>query len=309
MFLELKNISKSYSQGVVVNNVGFSLAKGDMLCLLGPSGCGKSTILKMIGGFVKQDQGQIILDGTDIGKLPPEDRDVATVFQSYGLFPHMNVLDNVCYGLKIRKIKKAERKAQGMEMLKTIGLAHYATKEIAKLSGGEQQRVALARALIIKPKLLLLDEPLSNLDERLRLSMREEIKRIQRQFHITAIFVTHDQQEAFEIADQILLLNKGELMQQGSAEDLYRKPQNEFVRHFIGSANHLPNTFIRKEQIVFCEKGEDTMEAEVLQHLFLGEKIKYTLQCPLGVIEAVELSSAPLRQGKVYIQIKESMQV
>lgn len=192
MFLEIKNITKKYGEKTAVDNVSFSLEEGRLLTLLGPSGCGKTTILRAIGGFLKLDQGSILLNGQDISPISPEERGVATVFQSYGLFPNMKVYENVAYGLKFRGIRKKEARNMAYDFLNKVHLEEEGEKYPSQLSGGQQQRVALARSLIIKPKLLLLDEPLSNLDAKLREQMREEIRQVQQEFGVTMIFVTHD---------------------------------------------------------------------------------------------------------------------
>lgn len=253
MFLQVNKLTKIYNDKKVLDELSFSVHKGRMLVLLGPSGCGKSTILNAIGGFIKFD-GQIILNGRDITNLAPEERNIATVFQSFGLFPHMSVIENVTYGLKFRKIDKKKARKIGSEILEKVGLSGYEDRPIPPLSGGEKQRVALARSLIVNPELLLLDEPLSSLDAKLRIKMRREIKEIQKEFGVTSIFVTHDQEEAFEIADEIILLNKGKIMQKSKAADLYNKPENNFSLDFIGIHNSLSkNSYVRPENISLSE--------------------------------------------------------
>ncbi len=275
MFLEIKGLSKKYDKKIAVNTVDISLKEGKILCVLGPSGCGKSTILKMVGGFVKPDSGSIILDGKDITRLEAQDRQMATVFQSYGLFPNMNVLENVSYGLKFRYKDKKKIREAALDMIERVGLKSYEKKPVTNLSGGEQQRVALARSLVIKPKLLLLDEPLSNLDAKLRVQMQEEIKSLQREFKITTIFVTHDQSEAFSLADEVVLMNKGEISQTGSPESLYNEPENEFALNFIGQANIIDKKYVRPEMICFSDKGKNALIKDIVfkgsfYELYLG---------------------------------------
>lgn len=330
MYLTLHNISKAYKGKAAVKNISFTVQKGSMLCLLGPSGCGKTTILKAIGGFITPDSGSVFLDGADITDKPPEDRTVSTVFQSYGLFPHMNVLQNIIYGLKFKAISKKERIAMGTEMIQAMGLNGYEKKHIGELSGGEQQRVALARSLIIKPKLLLLDEPLSNLDAKLRISMRKEIKRIQKDFQITTVFVTHDQSEAFELADTIILMDKGVLMQEGTAQELYNTPCNDFVRDFIGSSNTVDGGYIRPERVSVLS-AEDTErfdgaiadkadaihsfeselpapeQAEITDVIFKGEIIELELRLKDKTLKSVVLNDgAAYRRGDaVYVRYQK----
>lgn len=292
MFFTVKNLTKTYKGRTAVADINIDLDKGQLLCLLGPSGCGKSTILHAIGGFVTLDAGQITLDGRDITALAPEEREVSTVFQSYGLFPHMNVLENICYGLKFKSIAKKDIRQLGLEMIDKMNLTGYADKQVHQLSGGEQQRVALGRSLIVKPKLLLLDEPLSNLDAKLRVSMREEIRRIQRDFGVTMIFVTHDQHEAFEIADQIVLLNQGEIMQVDTPAGLYNRPRNAFALDFIGHSNQLADGYVRPEQIQVSRRGPG-QPAVVQQIVFQGAFINLILTTPAG-----QLTATVLNQGQ-----------
>ena len=234
MYLELERVDKRFGDKRVVRDLSFGLDRGELLCILGPSGCGKTTTLNMIGGFLNPDSGQIRLDGQDTTGLPPERRPVTTVFQSYGLFPHMTVLENVTYGLRFRKLGRREIREKGMAYLELVGLADRAQSRIYALSGGQQQRVALARALAVEPKLCLLDEPFSNLDAALRTRMRYELKRLQREVGITMVFVTHDQEEALILADRIAVMEEGALAQLAAPEDLYRAPASPSVAEFLG---------------------------------------------------------------------------
>ncbi len=261
MYLRIKNLEKAFNNIKVVDNIDLELEKGKLLCLLGPSGCGKTTTLKMIGGFLKQDRGNIIIENEDISKALPENRPVSTVFQSYALFPHMNVIENIIYGLKFKGYSKKEALKKGEEYLEIIGLSELKNKKISQLSGGQQQRVALARSLIVNPKVLLLDEPLSNLDAKLRIKMRKEIKEFQSKFNMTMIFVTHDQEEALSIADYLAVMNKGKLIQVGTPEEIYNNPINEFVASFIGNINNVNINnkveLIRPEQITINKDHGD----------------------------------------------------
>ena len=276
MFLEVKNISKKYEDKYAIKDVSFSLEKGKFLCLLGPSGSGKSTILHSIGGFIKHE-GEIILDGKSIKNLSPEDRDVSTVFQSFGLFPHMNVLKNVMYGLKFKEKDKSkkEKEAEAREVLRIVGLNGYEKRYPSELSGGEKQRVALARSLVVRPKILLMDEPLSALDAKLRSEMQFEIRRIQREFNITTIFVTHDQKEAFVMADEIIIINHGELVAKGAPQDIYNHPKNEFTLDFIGNKNIINGKYVRPEKIRPDANGEEFIIKDIT---FNGETIELDIE-------------------------------
>ncbi len=246
MFLELDHISKHFpardGSGEVraVDNVQIGIQQGQFVTLLGPSGCGKTTTLRLIAGFEFPTHGRIVLDGQEINELPPNRRDMAMVFQSYAIFPHLNVYENIAYGLKIKKLSGQElRRKVGavMELTELTGLENRAPNQ---LSGGQQQRVALARALVMEPKVLLFDEPLSNLDAKLRVQMRTEIRRIQQELGITSVYVTHDQDEAMVLSDQIVVMHRGRVQQIGTALEIYRRPHNRFVADFIGRANFLP---------------------------------------------------------------------
>lgn len=285
VYLELKNLNKSFGEKEVVKNLSLSLGKGELLCLLGSSGCGKTTTLKMIGGFLKPNSGEIWVDGQNITYLEPEERPVSTVFQSYALFPHLTVLENVIYGLKFQKIKKKEAKEMGMEYLETVGLSDYVHAKIHEISGGQQQRVALARSLITKPKVLLLDEPLSNLDAKLRVKMRQEIKQIQNKFNITMVFVTHDQEEAMVLGDSIAIMDQGNLVQIGNPEEVYTKPANEFSRNFLGISNHFQDEhgteiYCRPEDLIFVENGR--IHGTILREEFLGFYRQYYIRLTNG---------------------------
>ena len=234
MYLELSHLKKSFGEKTVVEDLTLSLPQGELLCILGSSGCGKTTTLNMIGGFLAPDSGQILLDGEDITAIPPERRPVSTVFQSYGLFPHMTVLQNVVYGLKFQHIRRSEAREKGLRYLDMVGLADYAGAYIHEISGGQQQRVALARALIVEPKLCLLDEPFSNLDAALRVKMRQELKNLQRELGMTMVFVTHDQEEALILADRMAIMEKGRVLQYDAPLHIYHNPVSSFVADFLG---------------------------------------------------------------------------
>jgi putative spermidine/putrescine transport system ATP-binding protein len=238
-FLKIDNISKSFKDNQVVKGVDLSFNKGEFVSLLGPSGCGKTTILRMIAGFEAPTTGSIVVDGKDITALPPNQRKIGMVFQAYALFPNMTVADNIGFGLKIAGAPRPERDARVEEMLKLIGLPGYGKRYPFELSGGQQQRVALARALAPRPRMLLLDEPLSALDAKIRVSLREEIRAIQRELAITTVFVTHDQEEALSISDRIVVMNSGKVEQFGTPFEVYNRPQTRFAATFVGTLNTL----------------------------------------------------------------------
>lgn len=274
MFLEVQDLSKKYQDKTILHHLSFSVDAGEMLVVLGPSGCGKSTLLSCLNGFTEVSGGDVLLAGQSIVETAPEQRNITTVFQSYSLFPHMNVLQNLMYGLKFQKISKKQARLKALDMLDLLQMSEYANSSIQALSGGQQQRIALGRSLIVAPKLLLLDEPFSNLDEKLRLSMRLELRRLQKQLGMTMIFVTHDQQEAFAIADRILVMKNGQIQQLASGAELYQAPKNDFVLTFIGTANHLsPKTYVRPEQIQLRldAKGPGVIQ----QKIFQGATVDY----------------------------------
>ncbi|NLY36199.1 MAG: ABC transporter ATP-binding protein [Tissierellia bacterium] len=297
--IELRNIEKSFGDHQVLNQINLEIEEDEFLTILGPSGCGKTTILRLIGGFETPDSGEVIFDDKDITQVPAYLRPVNTLFQKYSLFPHLNVYDNVAFGLRIKKVPEAEIKPRVDEMLGLVNLKGFEKRWVDSLSGGQQQRIAMARALINRPEVLLLDEPLGALDLKLRKDMQVELKRIQRELGITFVFVTHDQEEALTLSDRIIVLNEGIIQQIGSPLDIYNEPINAFVADFIGESNILegimhknydvsfsgkhfvcvdedfyPNeavdVVIRPEdvEIVSVEKG--TLQGEVLSCLFMG---------------------------------------
>jgi iron(III) transport system ATP-binding protein len=245
-FLELKGLSKRYGAQTVVDRLDLSAEKGELICLLGPSGCGKTTTLRLIAGFAAPDEGEIRIDGKVLSRpgtaTPPERRSMSMIFQSYALWPHMSVFENVAYGLRLRRLSDNDIREEVKGILAVTRLTDFAERYPAELSGGQQQRVSLARALVVKPAILLLDEPLSNLDANLREEMRFEIRSLHDQYRYTTVYVTHDQTEAMTTADRVVIMNKGKIEQQGTPEEIYREPQSEFVARFIGGTNILKGT-------------------------------------------------------------------
>jgi putative spermidine/putrescine transport system ATP-binding protein len=235
--LAVTGISKHLGGAEVVSDLSLTVPRGQLVCLLGPSGCGKTTTLRMIAGFLRPDIGRITIDGADVTELPPEDRPTAMVFQNYALWPHMTVFKNVAFGLRLRRVSKREVNDRVMAVLKLVNLERARDRHPTQLSGGEQQRVALARAIVLEPKLLLLDEPLSNLDAKLRVVVREEIREIQQRLGIAMVFVTHDQDEALSIADRVAVMSGGRIEQFAGPETLYARPETSFVAGFVGSMN------------------------------------------------------------------------
>ena len=249
--LEARHISLSYDSTPVLRDVNLRVEPGEFFALLGPSGSGKSTLLRLIAGFNQHQSGELLVDGQDITGVPPHARGVGMVFQNYALWPHMSVFDNVAFGLVERRESRDTIRRKVGEVLELVGLAQYAQRRPGQLSGGQQQRVALARTVVIRPRLLLLDEPLSNLDKQLRVQMREELKNLQRQLGLTTIFVTHDQEEAMTTADRMAVLDKGVLQQVGAAATLYDEPANRFVAGFVGTANLVEGNMIEVDDQTF----------------------------------------------------------
>ncbi len=250
--ITLKNVSKSFDGVTVLNNINLYIRKKEFVTLLGPSGCGKTTTLRIIGGFESPDEGQVIFDGQQINDLPPYKRRVNTVFQKYALFPHLNVQDNIAFGLKIKKMPKAEIARRVDKMLDLVNLSGYGKRSVDSLSGGQQQRIAIARALVNEPEVLLLDEPLGALDLKLRKEMQLEIKAMQQRLGITFIYVTHDQEEALTMSDTVVVMRGGNILQIGTPKSIYDEPKNAFVANFIGESNIFPGTMLEDELVSFC---------------------------------------------------------
>lgn len=252
--LDLINLRKEFGSVTAVNNINLNVGDGEFLCFLGPSGCGKSTALRMVGGFEEPSGGDVRIDGNSVLDLPPNRRPTAMVFQKFTLWPHMKVYDNIAFGLRLRRMpsKEIDRKVNGS--LELVGLKTYGNRYPSQLSGGEQQRIALARAIVLEPKILLLDEPFSNLDALLRVRLREELRMIQRNIHITAIFVTHDQEEALSLADRIAVMNKGQIEQLDKPGQIYSTPRTLFVADFIGAMNIMQATR-NGDQVQIGERG------------------------------------------------------
>lgn len=240
--IEFVNVVKRYGSALAVDDISFSIAKGELVTFLGPSGCGKTTSLRLIAGLELPSAGQVLIGGRDVSRDPASDRNVGMVFQSYALFPHMNVLDNVSYGPVIRGGNKAEAQAKAREILEQVGLSGLQDRLPSELSGGQQQRVAVARAIVQQPEVLLFDEPLSNVDAKLRRKVRAEIRDLQRKFGLTAVYVTHDQEEALAVSDRIIVMRAGKIAQIGTPQDLYDRPATPFVADFIGDANLIEGT-------------------------------------------------------------------
>ncbi|WEJ59486.1 ABC transporter ATP-binding protein [Devosia sp. FJ2-5-3] len=313
-FLEVQNLVKSFGATTVVKNVGFAFDKGEFISLLGPSGCGKTTILRMIAGFEAPTSGTIWVEGQDITHLKPNQRKLGMVFQAYALFPNLNVGDNIGFGLKVAGMPADERRARVDEMLKLIGLSGYEKRFPYEMSGGQQQRVALARAIAPRPRLLLLDEPLSALDAKIRVSLREEIRAIQRDLGITTVFVTHDQEEALSISDRVVVMNAGNIEQLGTPHEVYNRPKTRFVATFVGQLNTVPATLvdpaaprdqlraIRPEMLSLSPRpGTDTTLSGTIEDVhFLGSVVRLRIDVggtALSVDTFNDQASAPPQRG------------
>lgn len=298
-FLVLDGVSKAFGKTVVIDDLSLAIEKGTMTTLLGPSGCGKTTILRLVAGLETPTAGRILIDGEDVTQTAIQHRDICIVFQSYALFPHMSIADNVGYGLKMLKVSKSERAQRIEEALALVDLAGFGSRYVDQISGGQQQRVALARALVLKPKVLLFDEPLSNLDANLRRSMREKIRDIQQTLNITSLYVTHDQSEAFAVSDQVVVMDKGKIVQKGTAKSLYLAPNSRFMANFMGEAtlfdgvlsgnsvtfnryevalNNVPAQLadgactvgVRPEAVRLTTTGQSAQQCQVESALFMG---------------------------------------
>ncbi|WP_077049147.1 ABC transporter ATP-binding protein [Pseudomonas sp. KK4] len=317
-FVQLEKLGKRYGDIDAVVATDLSVEKGEFVSLLGPSGCGKTTTLQMIAGFVEVTSGRIVLDGRDITHAKPASRGLGVVFQSYALFPHMSVKDNVAFGLRMRKVPNAEIQQRVDRVLKLVRLNQHAERYPRELSGGQRQRVALARALVIQPPVLLLDEPLSNLDANLREEMQFEIRRIQREVGITTLMVTHDQSEALSISDRVVVMQAGRITQIDAPYILYEHPRTEFISGFVGKANLLPGErdtagvvrvcshgageltlSLRPEKIDLRQAGAGRLQGKVSSRFFLGSQWLYGVSTTLGELSVVRRNdgSAPLNEG------------
>ncbi|MBK0058636.1 ABC transporter ATP-binding protein [Pseudomonas sp. S44] len=317
-FLQLDNLCKRYGAIDAVVATNLAIEQGEFVSLLGPSGCGKTTTLQMIAGFVDVSSGRILLDGRDITHTKPSSRGLGVVFQSYALFPHMTVADNVAFGLRMRKQPEAEIRRKVTEVLTLVRLDRYAERYPRELSGGQRQRVALARALVIEPPVLLLDEPLSNLDANLREEMQFEIRRIQSEVGITTLMVTHDQAEALSISDRVVVMQAGRVTQVDEPYRLYEHPRTRFISDFVGKANLLPGELdgaglpqvhhcrdasltlsLRPEKIDLLDNGVGRLQGRILTRYFLGSQWLYRIGTPLGELTVVRRNdgSAPLGEG------------
>lgn len=309
--IELRNVSAGYGKNVILKDFCINIEEGKLVSLLGPSGCGKTTTLRTIAGFIDVLNGQFFFDGKDFSRVPIHKRGFGYVFQSYALFPHLNVYDNVAFGLKQQKTDKKEMHQRVMDMLKRVNLTGFEKRLPAEMSGGQRQRVALARALVLRPKLLLLDEPLSNLDAKLRVEMRVEIRRLQQETGITTVYVTHDQEECFSISDQVAIMNGGKIQQMDTPETIYSHPANEFTARFVGFENFIPlqwdgseyrtasgevfqqpyagmehvKAACRPEDIALdpgTTPGQRRLHGTVLVRTFLGKQLQYLVETPEG---------------------------
>ena len=260
IIINLEHVSKSFGDKVVLDDINLYIKEGEFITFLGPSGCGKTTLLRLIAGFLAPDSGVITLDGKDISELPPHKRPLNTVFQRYALFPHLDVYDNVAFGLKLRKLPSDEIDRKVARVLKLVSMTDYEDRDVNSLSGGQQQRIAIARAIVNEPRVLLLDEPLSALDLKMRKDMQIELKEMHKKLGITFIYVTHDQEEAVTLSDTIVVLNEGRIQQIGTPVDIYNEPQNEFVADFIGESNILNGTMLRDRRVSFIGHEFDCVD-------------------------------------------------
>ncbi|AMC94193.1 spermidine/putrescine ABC transporter ATP-binding protein [Erysipelothrix larvae] len=249
--IQFKNIVKQFDDQIVLKGINLDIFENEFVTLLGPSGCGKTTLLRILGGFLEQDSGEVVFEGIEISKVPAYKREINTVFQRYALFPHMNVYDNIAFGLRIKKESEEIINQKVNRMLKLVNLEGYGERSVTLMSGGQQQRIAIARALINEPMVLLLDEPLGALDLKLRKEMQHELKEIQQNVGITFVYVTHDQEEALTMSDKIVVMNEGEIQQIGTPSDIYNEPENRFVADFIGESNIIEGTMIRDRLVSF----------------------------------------------------------
>ena len=319
--VEFKHVTKAYGDVQAVRDLSFTIERGKLVTLLGPSGCGKTTTLRLIAGLEMATEGSIFIDGKEVTRLSASDRDVSMVFQSYALFPHMTVMQNVSYGLTMSQLSKVEVSEKALEGLEMVRLSDFCERLPSELSGGQQQRVAVARALVLEPEVLLFDEPLSNLDAKLRRRVREEIRELQQKLELTTVYVTHDQEEALAVSDRIFVMNEAVIDQEGTPRQLYEEPVNLFVADFIGDANivkaqilkidginadvdiggiraNLPHlglvsgevsVAIRPQSICLSQSGnENSIPGTILKAIYLGGHIEYTVDCILGELFVID---------------------
>ncbi len=294
--IEFQNIVKSFNDSLVLKGINLSIHENEFVTLLGPSGCGKTTLLRILGGFIQQNEGYVYFDDIEISNVPPYKREINTVFQRYALFPHMNVFDNVAFGLRIKKQDKNTIEQKVKKMLKLVNLEGYEDRPVTLLSGGQQQRVAIARALVNEPMVLLLDEPLGALDLKLRKEMQIELKKIQQEVGITFIYVTHDQEEALTMSDTIVVMNAGEIQQIGTPTDIYNEPENRFVADFIGESNILEGVMLEDYKVKFDDQ--------------VFECIDYGFEDNLDVdivLRPEDIDIVPIDMGRIKGVIKSSL--
>ena len=290
--ISFENVNKFYEDTHVLKNINFEIEKGKFYTLLGPSGCGKTTILRIIAGFTDVSNGKVTLNGEDVTNLPPNKRKVNTVFQDYALFPHMNVFENIAFGLRLKKTPENIIKEKVADALKMVQLSGYENREISQMSGGQQQRVAIARALVNEPEVLLLDEPLSALDLKLRTDMQYELRELQQRLGITFIFVTHDQEEALAMSDEIFVMSKGEIIQSGTPVDIYDEPINRFVADFIGESNIVDGVMKEDYLVEFVGKEFECADAGMRPN----EKVEI-------VIRPEDLTLTSIENGKLTVEV------